>query len=370
METAFWIALAFIAYTYVGYPLAVWLLARLRPESPAAAPQEWPAVTVVMAAYNEEARVRAKLANLRSLDYPGKLHAIVVSDGSTDGTAAAAAAEGAEVIAYPDRRGKPSAVNLALERARGDVVLFTDVRQELEPGALRALVARLTEPGVGAVSGELVHREPGSAIAAHIGLYWRYEKAIRRAESRLDSTVGVTGAIYAIRRADFRPLAPGTILDDFIVPMRIARRGARVLFEPAAIAYDELQRDVAGERKRKVRTLTGNFQAFRREPWLFSPAANPLWLQFLSHKVFRLLVPYALAVLLVASLLAPGRLYEAAALAQIAFYAVAGLGRVLPRLARLRLVSFAIVFIDLNWAAVLALRNYLAGDVDARWEKT
>ncbi|MGE5097695.1 MAG: glycosyltransferase family 2 protein [Betaproteobacteria bacterium] len=372
MEATFWAALAFIAYAYAGYPLAVWALGRRRPETPAPEPAQWPGVTVVMAAHNEEGRMAAKLRNLRALDYePSLLHVIVVSDGSTDGTAAAVAREpGVELVEIAERRGKPHALNMALARATSEVILFTDLRQDLEPTALRALVRRLLQPGVGAVSGELVHRQPGTRTAATIGLYWRYEKWIRRAESRLASTVGVTGALYAMRRADYSPLPEDTILDDFIVPMRLARRGARVLFEPRAIAYDELQRDMAGERKRKVRTLTGNFQAFAREPWLFSPARNPIFIQFLSHKVFRLFVPYAMAVLLAASIVSSGPVYAAAGAAQAAFYGMAAAGAMLPTLRRLRAVSFALVFLELNWAAVLALRNFITGGIDARWEKT
>lgn len=152
--------------------------------------------------------------------------------------------------------------------------------------------------------------------------------------------------------------------------MLLARKGRRVVFEPRAVMYDELQADVAGERKRKIRTLTGNFQSFARHRWLFSPRSNPLFVQFVSHKWFRLLVPYALMVMWTASLLTTGPFYRLAAAGQFAFYALAVLGASIPRLRRSRLVSFAEVFVELNRASVLALRNYLGGRVEARWEKT
>jgi cellulose synthase/poly-beta-1,6-N-acetylglucosamine synthase-like glycosyltransferase len=369
---SFWAALAFAGYTYVGYPLIVWALSRLHREPAPSDPAEWPEVTVVIAAYNERERALRKVANLRALDYPAdKLHIVFACDGCTDGSEAALSQlPGVRVVSYQPRQGKPYGLNQAMKEVRTPVVVFADVRQQLEPQAVKALVRRLLQPGVGAVSGELVHLDPATNMASHIGLYWRYEKWIRGCESRLASTAGVTGALYAIRREHFTALPPDTLLDDVVQPMHIVRRGLRVLFESRALVYDELQEDIAGERKRKVRTLTGNFQVFARYPWTFLPGGNPVWFQFLSHKVFRLLVPYALVVLLLASLFAPGWFYKAAFAAQFAFYAAAFGGSRSQSLRKLRLVSFATVFTELNWAAVLGLRNFLRGQMDARWERT
>lgn len=374
MQALFWTTVGFVLYTYAGYPVLVWLLARLRREGGAdpAGVAQWPEVTIVMATYNEHGRLARKLENLRALDYPaGKLQVLVVCDGSSDGSAAFLATQtDVRAVVYTQRRGKPHALNRALEQVRTPVVVFADVRQQIDPQAVRLLVARLLQPGIGAVSGELVHVDPGTHAAANIGLYWRYEKWIRKSEGRLASTCGVTGALYAIRREDYTPLPDDTLLDDFAQPMAILRRGKRVVFESRAVMFDELQQDVEGEKKRKVRTLTGNFQAFFRAPWLFVPGLNPVWLQFLSHKVFRLLVPYALALMLLASLLAGGAFYTLAAATQIAFYLLVLAARRLAPLRRNRLVSFALVFVELNWAAVLGLRNYLLGQADAKWEKT
>lgn len=374
MKLVFWASLLFVAYTYAGYPLLVWTLSRLRREKSAVheAIAEWPSVCVIVAVYNEQDRVLAKIANLRTVDYPpDKLRIIFVSDGSTDQTNDRVANEtGVDLVAYPVRRGKPHALNTGVQAAREEVLVFTDVRQAIEPRALRYLVARLLEPGIGAVSGELVHFDPGTHAASHIGLYWRYEKWIRKAESRLASNLGVTGALYAIRRTDYSPIPNDTLLDDFEIPMRILRSGKRVVFESRAQVFDELQQSVSGERQRKVRTLTGNFQSFARNPWLFSPLANSVFVQFLSHKVFRLFVPYALALLFVSSLFLDGRLYRLVAGVQFVGYAVCALGLAWPQLREQRLVSFLMVFLELNWAAVLALGNFLAGRVDARWEKT
>ncbi len=378
LDLAFWAAAGFIAYTYVGYPLIVWLLARLR-RSHVAEPDAldaWPALTVVVAVHNERGRIARKLANLRSLDYPnGGVRLLFVADGCTDGTDAALAAEtDIDLISYMPRRGKPYALNQALQRVTTPLVVFTDVRQMLDVRALRFLVAHLADPAIGAVSGELVHLDPATHAAANIGLYWRYEKWIRKSESRLNSTVGATGALYAIRRADWQPLAEDTLLDDFVVPMRIARSGRRVLFEGRALVYDELQADAQGEQRRKVRTLTGNFQVAAAEPWMLLPWRNPLWWQFVSHKLARLIVPYALALLFVLSLagvlLTPSIWYAIALATQCVFYGSALAGLRFSSVRRFRLISFGAVFVALNWAAVLAMRNFLSGRVDARWEKT
>jgi biofilm PGA synthesis N-glycosyltransferase PgaC len=371
-ETLFWIAFAFVAYTYLGYPALVWTLSRLRAEQDAQPPAEWPSVAVVMACHNERDKLAAKLDNLRRVDYPQeRLVVVVASDGSTDGTAELLASRADVVsVSYAPRQGKPHALNRALERVEADIVVFTDVRQALAPDSVKRLVARLGDTRVGAVSGELVHRDPETNEAASIGLYWRYEKMIRKAESRLYSTVGVTGALYAIRRADYAPLPADTILDDLVQPMLQLRGGRRVLFEPRAVIYDELQKDAQGERKRKVRTLTGNFQAISRYRWMLSPIANPVFFQLVSHKLFRLGVPYALVVMLASSLASNAWPYLAIAVAQLLFYGLACAGYVSAPLRKVQLVGFAVVFLELNVAAVLALRNFMRGGLDARWEKT
>lgn len=373
-EIGFWSAFAFTLYTYAGYPALIHLLSRLRSSESVvpAAPEFWPAVTCVVAVHNEEAQVARKIRNLQALDYPGdKVSIVFVSDGSTDRTNhVISLAPGVRLLSYANRQGKAYALNMAMSHVHTPIVVFTDVRQDLSSDAVRHLVDRLRDPEIGAVSGELTHRDSTSPDAGHVGLYWRYERWIRHAESRFFSTIGVTGALYAIRREDYSPIPVDTLLDDFEVPTRILRRGKRAVLEGRARIYDDLQRDASGERKRKVRTLTGNFQAFSRNGWLFVPWSNPVFVQFISHKVFRLLVPYSLALMLLTSLLASGAFYRAVAALQIGIYAAPLLGTAIPELRRTRLISFIAVFMELNWAAVLAMRNFVVGRLDVRWEKT
>ena len=374
-EITFWAASLFVAYTYVGYPLLVAVLARLCKRSPCSLllDADLPRVTVVMAAHNEAARLPEKIRNLRALDYPqDKLDILVVSDGSTDGSAESVRGmPGVRVLSYPQRQGKAHALNLALAEVSTEFVVFCDVRQDLQAQSVRRMISDFCTPDVGAVSGELMHKPSASQTGQSIGLYWRYEKWIRKSESRLHSTVGATGALYAIRTRDYTPLRPDTILDDFEIPMHITRLGKRTLLETEAHVYDTLQTQSAAEQKRKIRTLTGNFQSFSRHPWLFSPMRNPVWFQFISHKVLRLVVPYALVTVLLSSALAPAAFfYRAALVLQIGFYLLAAAGQWIPATRRNRLVSFAHVFFDMNAAAIVALMRFLFGRVNAKWEKT
>lgn len=373
-ELVFWLGVLFVFVTYAGYPLVIHALARRRPVV-AADPEQverWPTVSVICAVYNEQDRVERKLESLRKQTYPRELMEIIfVSDGSTDQTVARLRQHAdVKLIEYANRRGKPHAINLAAAASKGEVLVFTDVRQMLEPDALRYLVAQLGQPNIGVVSGELTHVNPATQQAQNIGLYWRYEKWIRKAESRWYSTVGTTGALYAIRKSDYSPIPEDTLLDDFEIPMRIVRAGKRALLDERAVMFDELQQEVRGERSRKVRTLTGNFQAFARNPWLFSPAQNPVFWQFLCHKFFRLLVPYALLAIFIASWFCEGAFYLTAAWLQTAGYAVAFIGARVARVRELPGVSFLVVFTELNAAAVAALLSFLSGPVSARWEKT
>jgi biofilm PGA synthesis N-glycosyltransferase PgaC len=259
-----------------------------------------------------------------------------------------------------DARGKPTAVNLGAARARGEVLLFCDARQRIAPGALRELTACLADPEVGAVSGELsIEAERGP------GLYWRYEKAIRRAESLVDSVAGATGALFAVRRELFRELPPDCLLDDVYTPMQIMLRGYRVAFEPAAKVFDE-EADLGGEFARKARTLAGNFQLVRHLPELLDPRRNRIFPQFVSHKLLRLACPYALVGLLGSNLVLvltgapPWPFYAATLAGQVGMYGLAAAEAVTGKAGKAGRVAHT--FVVLNLAAVAGLWRYLRGD--------
>jgi biofilm PGA synthesis N-glycosyltransferase PgaC len=372
----FWISIASLFYTYAGYPVTVWLLGRLRNLRVSKA-DITPRISIVIACHNEASNIAARIKNLLESDYPADLlEIIIVSDGSTDFTpdiARRCASNRAQVIAYDLRKGKATALNIGSEAASGEVIIFADARQWFEADAIKVLVSNFADPRVGAVSGELLlDGNAGASVSEGVGLYWKYEKWIRKSESRFNSVIGATGAIYGIRRKLWQPLPQETILDDVCAPMRIALAGNRVVFEEKARAHDKAADSAGREFSRKVRTLTGNYQICQLMPRLLLPT-NVLIFQFYSHKLMRLAAPIFFLILLASNLAivalpqnAEGSLFYSASLAaQIIFYAgvMAG-GYLLKRNRKARLLSFAYVFSVMNAAALVGLFYFILGKRD------
>lgn len=367
MTWLFWGAAFLIAYTYAGYGVCLWMRARLWPW-PVLRSQQEPDVSIVMVVRNEERWLEGKLRNLRELDYPQeRCQIVVVSDGSTDGTEAilhqSADDPRVQVLMNQLSRGKACGLNDAISLATGEMVVFTDARQTIESGAIRLLMQNFADPEVGCVSGALMlgNAESGEA-AKGMGLYWRIEKEIRELESESGSVIGATGALYAVRRELLSEVPEGTILDDVYIPMQVVRQGKRVVFDERARAWDCPDLGGGLEFARKVRTLSGNYQLVQLAPWVLS-RHNPVLLRFVSHKLLRLAVPFALAVMLIASAWLRDPFYRLALILQLAFY---GLGL----LAILRLLKAGLIgrtadaagtFVLLNTAAVIAFANFVTG---------
>ncbi len=367
-ETLLLLALALAGYAYLGYPLLVLLGARLlrRPRSARVATDEPPALTVVIAARNEAAGIADRLRNLLDCDYPAdRLHIVVADDGSDDATADSVASlsdRRIELVSLPRPSGKAVALNAAMARVGTPLTVFADARQRFERGALRALAAPFADSRIGAVAGELQIVDAGAEgdpVAAD-GAYWRFERALREAESRLGWSHAASGAIYAIRTKLFRPLPAGLLLDDVYTPLQVVRSGARIEVAADAIAFDRVGRELRGEFRRKLRTLTGNWQLLAHLPWLLNPIGNPLFFAWLSHKFVRLLAPWALLLALVAAALSTHPLAQLAFVLQVAAYLLALSAIFAPRLAcRIPLASTAGSFLTLNAAALLSLPVYL-----------
>jgi len=326
-----------------------------------------------MVVRNEEAVIARKLENLLTLDYPQeKLDLVVISDGSGDRTPAILAdyARHSRVrtrlrtLIKPASEGKAAGLNDAIKLATGDVLLFTDARQQIESNALRLLIENFADPDVGAASGELMLGDPASGESGKgMGLYWRIEKKIRELESASGSVAGATGAIYCARRSllDARPLPEGTILDDVLLPMQIVREGFRVVFDSRARAWDAPYLGKGREFARKVRTLSGNYQLLQLAPWLLS-SQNTIRFEFISHKLSRLASPFALMALFITSLFLPEPLYRAALGAQLAFYALSLAALAGIKIGPLsRIADPARTFVILNCAAIVAFINFVTG---------
>jgi poly-beta-1,6-N-acetyl-D-glucosamine synthase len=345
MEAVFWGAFALVLYVYAGYPLVLAVWARVAAREPERLSDHLLPLSIVLAARNEAVRLPGRIENLLALDYPADLlEIIVVSDGSTDRTAQSLApytttASRSGVRTAPPIRlietaphGKAAALNAGVAAACHDTIVFADARQRFAPEALRYLIANFADPTVGAVSGELVlDCEAGASASSSsegIGAYWRYEKWLRAQESAIDSMLGATGAIYAMRRACWRPLPHGTILDDVLAPMRAVLAGWRVVLDPRARAFDVVVPNLAAEARRKRRTLAGNYQVLALEPSLLIPGRNRVWLQYVSHKLGRLAVPWALIALLLSGIVLAlsSPLYRIFTAIQFAFYALAAYG--------------------------------------------
>jgi poly-beta-1,6-N-acetyl-D-glucosamine synthase len=363
MNVTFWLCLALVGYAYVGYAIWLWLQVRLH-RLPILRRAILPSVSIIIAVRNEEASLPNKLANLRCLNYPpSKLQIVIASDGSTDRTNDILRREEATIVPVILQRsnGKASALNEAVKQAEGDILVFQDARQSIEPDAVSELVSCFADSTVGAVSGELL-LESASGVPSSdaLGIYWKIEKIIRKLESASGSVVGATGAIYAIRRELYTEMPMGTILDDVFIPMHVARMGKRVIFQPAAIARDKLFKERGKEFSRKVRTLTGNYQLLRLAPWILS-RSNPLLFRFVSHKLLRLAVPLLLIILLIVSEMLKGPYYGTVFCLQILFYGFAVLGMLSPSAKRFKPVAIANTFVMLNAAAAIAFYNFVRG---------
>lgn len=371
----FWAALALLVYTYVGYPALIGV-ASLVVRRPVRRDSAYtPSVSVVIAVFNEERHIEQKISNILAQDYPAdKLELLIGSDASTDATDDIARAHAGRVrlFSLKPRQGKPGVLNHLVPQATGDLIVFADARQRFETDAIRELAANFNDERVGCVSGELVlEGGEGSAAGHGLGLYWTYEKRMRGWESGVDSMLGATGAIYAIRRELYEPIPSDTLLDDMLIPLTIARRGYRCLFEPRARAYDRVSMTLAEESRRKIRTLAGNVQLFVTHPSLINPFSHRIAWQLLSHKLLRILAPYVLVALLLTNAFAAaagaGAFYRVFLSLQVVFYLLALAGALFPAL-HTPLVAVPRTFCHLNIDAVRGALSFF-GTPSVTWKK-
>lgn len=385
-EAVFWISLLLVAQTYVLYPAVLFVAygtAQLRRDCRYLArgaerrcrelhDAALPAVSVVIPAHNEERVLPAKLANLAQLDYPAdRLEVVFVSDGSTDRTNELldrAQDPRVRVVHMPVRSGKSLALNRGVASARHDVLVFSDAATLFAPDAVRKLVRHFTRDRVGVACGAL--RFQGNAEFQQTeGVYWRYEKALRVMESRLGATLTASGAIYALRRAAWQPLAPDVMIDDFVVPFNARRLGYQVVFDPEAAATEFAEASVADEFGRRVRLAVGSFRALGQLARVRLDAFTAL--AFFSHKLLRWVLPFLmLALLLSSAALWERPFYRLALLVQLAFYVWAAAGCVFrERMAPVRYGLMGYFLLAINLAFLVGFVQYLLGRPQVKWKR-
>ncbi len=372
-----------MVYTYAGYPVVLFVLASgwqllrdlrfglNRAERRRAAPGYTPAISLVVSAHNEEAIIERKIRNCLALDYPlEKLTVLVGCDGCEDHTAERIAdmrVPNVHVFEFP-RAGKPVTLNRLVPKASGEVVVLSDANTMFAPDALRTMVRHFASPEVGCVCGELRLSAPEGGSE---GFYWRYETFLKFLESRMNMMVGANGGIFAIRAGLFAELPPGTIIDDFLISMRIRARGLRVVYDPEAVGTEEAS-TISQEFRRRIRIGAGNLHALFYTWKLLSPTAGSVAFSYWSHKILRWLVPLALpAALISAVLLAYQPLYAVFAALAIWFYVMAAIGYGLERgKVRIRALSIPYHFFSLNLALLIGFLAFACGRQDGVWKPT
>ena len=375
-EVAFWLGAVALGYTYVGYPLLVLAVSKLRPRPVRRAEGHEPEVSVIITAYNEERDLAAKLENTLALDYPkARLEVIVASDCSSDRTdeiARSFASRGVRLHRQPTRRGKTAAQNAAVALARGEVILFSDATTMYQRDVLRVMAPSFADPSVGCVAGRLVYVDPeGTSTGQGARSYWGYETFLKQHESRACSLIGASGCLYAVRRSAYVPLYEEAC-SDFIIATKMVEQGLRTVYEPEAISTEETNRRSDKEFKMRVRVIAQTYTDLWRHRRMLNPLRGGFYsVELLSHKVMRYAVPVFLAVVFAASAaLAPtSRLYAVAFFAQALCYLAAVLSLVLERAGiHIRLLALPGYFVLANVAAVVAFYKFLRGERYARWE--
>lgn len=374
-----WLCVAGVVYTYVLYPALIWLFARVvgsqasRPDLPDA---ELPTVSLLIAAYNEQANIGARVDNALRLDYPAsKLEIVIASDGSSDATNEIVRARRdprVRLLAYRARRGKAAVLNSAMRELRGDIVVLSDANTDTDPAAIRKLVRWFASPSVGVVSGRLVLIDGATGTNVD-GMYWKYETFLKKCESRLGALLGANGGIYAIRRVLYTGIRESTLIDDFVIPLLMRlRSGCAIVYETEAVAYEETPPKISAEFTRRTRIGTGGFQSMPVLWRLLGPSHGWIAFTFASHKIARWICPFLLLGAFAANLvLVLHPLYAALLAAQAAVYAVAAMGaRFTGQTTLAKCIRLAALFTGMNLALLVGFWRWVTTEPQGAWTRT
>lgn len=383
VEWAFWIFLFVIFYAYLGYGIVLLLLLKIKrlfvkPKNLKKEAFE-PEVTLFVAAYNEADYIREKVENTLAIDYPrDKLRIVFVTDGSDDGTPEILKEyEGISVYHRGPRAGKIGAINRGMGYVISPIVIFSDANAMLNKEVVREMVRHYQDPKVGCVAGEkrILKKETDTASGAGEGIYWRYESALKKMDAALNSAIGAAGELFSIRTSLFEPVEKDTLLDDFMISMRIAARGYKIVYEPGAYASESASASIADEMKRKVRICAGGLQSIVRLKALLNPFKyGLLTFQYVSHRVLRwTLVPLFLLLIIPLNYFLMHYnqgIYTLLLYGQVAFYVAALIGWFMEkRSLRNKLVFVPFYFSIMNIAAFRGFFRYVKGRQSVLWER-
>lgn len=375
MEAIFWLSVAAIGYAYVGYPLLLLLLSRIRPK-PVKSSHWTPSVTVIIAAYNEERDLAAKLENTLALDYPpSHLEIIVTSDCSSDRTdeiVRSFADRGVRLHRQEERHGKTAAQNAAVTKARGEIIVFSDATTHYRPDVLRLMVPAFADKSVGCVTGRVIYQDDkDSSVGTGTQSYWNYEFFLKKHESAVCSLIGVCGCMYAVRASAYIPLYDEAC-SDFIIATTMVEQGLRAVYVPEAVCTEEPNRQAKKELAARVRIISQTFADLWRNRGVLNPFRSGFYaVQLWSHKLMRYLVPlFLIAIFLASAFLATGSAFYAAVFVlQVAFYLAALVSWALERLGvTSSLLALPQYFVITNLASLIAFVKFLTGERYTRWE--
>ncbi len=383
LEISFWIVFGIIFYTYLGYGIVLFILLKIkrlfkRKQNIVLQENELPDVTLLIAAYNEEDYVKQKVENTRSLNYPPhKLHQMWVTDGSNDETPVLLAEYKDIIVLHkPERAGKIAAMNRAVKFIDTPIVVFSDANTLLGKDSIRRIAEMFADPKVGCVSGEkrIFNADTEAASAAGEGMYWKYESTLKRWDAELYSAVGAAGELFAIRTELFNEVEPDTLLDDFIISLRVAMRGYKIDYDPDAYAIETASANVKEELKRKIRIAAGGIQSvIRLYPLLNFFKYGILSFQYISHRVLRwTITPLALVALLIlnAILIPLSDFYFTIFVLQLIFYVSALLGWVLEnKKLKVKILFIPYYFFIMNYAVFMGFGRFIKKSQSVNWER-
>lgn len=376
MNVIFWVSLATVFFVYAGYPLTLVLLRSVRARPTSFNDEMLPSVSLVIAAYNEEKVIQEKIENSLALAYPkNRLQIVVVSDGSTDKTneiIQSFSEQGVLFYTMKPRGGKTGALNSAIPRSNGEILVLSDANAMYQPDAIRKLVRHFSDPTVGAVSGDVRLFDAADSYAESEGFYYKYERWIQELESQIGSIIGADGAMYAVRRNAFQAPPNAIILDDFVISMNVARQGFRVVYDSEAVAFEDGTSSASEEFRRKIRIVAGGIQALRLGLGVPSFQQPLLLYCYVFHKLLRWCLPiFLIACFIFSGLLLSEPLYQAAFIAQVICYLIAiGYSLGFLNFSRAKWVSIPFYFCLVNGAALLGIWRGLLGSQAVTWKRT